>query len=94
MNTTRRCAADDAHVIDGTACDESLGEQLCTGTDNLPMLNQPVQPTQVGGTDDTGPNTPGVSRHARTQATAKVEALSSNGMDDIEIPVFLRNQAD
>ena len=28
MNTTRRHAADDAHVIFGTAVDESLGDQL------------------------------------------------------------------
>jgi cell division protein FtsZ len=28
MNTIRRYAADDAHVIFGTAYDESLGDQL------------------------------------------------------------------
>ncbi len=28
MSTIRRYAADDAHVIYGTACDESLGDQL------------------------------------------------------------------
>jgi cell division protein FtsZ len=28
------------------------------------------------------------------QAAAKVEALVSNGMDEIEIPAFLRKQAD
>jgi cell division protein FtsZ len=28
------------------------------------------------------------------QAAARVEALSSNGMDEIEIPAFLRKQAD
>ena len=30
----------------------------------------------------------------RTQATARVDALSSGGMDDYEIPAFLRKQAD
>lgn len=30
----------------------------------------------------------------RTQAAAKVDALSSGGMDDYEIPAFLRKQAD
>ncbi len=69
-------------------------QQLRTGTDNLPILNQPVQPAQVGGTDYTGLNTPSVWRNARSQAAAKVEALSSNGMDEIEIPAFLRKQAD
>ena len=36
----------------------------------------------------------GVWRSARSQASAKVEALASNGMDEIEIPAFLRKQAD
>ncbi len=130
MNTIRRYAADDAHVIYGTAYDETLGDQLRvtviatglssvrraesrtpplsvvqpqmttqlrTGTDNLPILNQPMQagqPGQPGGTDYTGLNTPSVWRNARSQAAAKVEALSSNGMDEIEIPAFLRKQAD
>ena len=127
MNTIRRYAADDAHVIFGTAYDESLGDQLRvtviatglssvarraqpplsvvqqpaaslrTGTDNLPILSQPVQ---GGGTaaqpqDYSGLSTPSVWRTARSQsAAAKVEALSSNGMDEIEIPAFLRKQAD
>jgi cell division protein FtsZ len=131
MNTIRRYASDDAHVIFGTAYDEGLGDQLRvtviatglssvarrsaqpplsvvqpqaaqgygqrTGTDNLPILNQPLQ---VGGAatppqDYSGLSTPSVWRTARSQsAAAKVEALSSNGMDEIEIPAFLRKQAD
>jgi cell division protein FtsZ len=35
-----------------------------------------------------------VWRTNRTQAAAKVDALSSGGMDDFEIPAFLRKQAD
>ena len=31
---------------------------------------------------------------AGAQAAAKVDALSSGGMDDLEIPAFLRKQAD
>ena len=38
-------------------------------------------------------NTPSVWRNPRT-AAAKVDALASNGMDEIEIPAFLRKQAD
>jgi len=126
MNTIRRYAADEAHVIYGTAYDESLGDQLRvtviatglssarraesrpptlnvvqpavtalrTGTDNLPILNQPMAPAQPGVGDYAGLNTPSVWRNARHQAAAKVEALSSNGMDEIEIPAFLRKQAD
>ncbi|HWK83024.1 MAG TPA: cell division protein FtsZ, partial [Caldimonas sp.] len=121
MNTIRRYAAEEAHVIYGTAYDDSLGDQLRvtviatglsparrvqappiavvhsaavqrTGTDNLPVLNQQVQmppPTH----DYSGLTTPSVWRNGRT-AAAKVDALASNGMDEIEIPAFLRKQAD
>ncbi len=37
---------------------------------------------------------PSVWRTNRTMAAAKVDALSSGGMDDFEIPAFLRRQAD
>jgi cell division protein FtsZ len=135
MNTIRRYAADDAHVIFGTAYDESLGDQLRvtviatglssarkaatpplsvvqqpqqsqhhqqlrTGTDNLPILNQVAQqPMNVNAGQPQqhsyeGLNTPSVWRSARSQAAAKVDALASNGMDEIEIPAFLRKQAD
>jgi hypothetical protein len=39
-------------------------------------------------------NTPSVWRTNRTQAAAKVDGMASAGMDDIEIPAFLRKQAD
>ena len=84
----------------------SVAHALRTGTDKLPILNPVLgngQPA-VGGhkghqghasKQDYGAlSTPGVWRSARTQAAAKVEALSSNGMDEIEIPTFLRKQAD
>jgi cell division protein FtsZ len=116
MNTIRRYAADDAHVIYGTAYDDSLGDQLRvtviatglsaqtrrqqapisvvhsqpalrTGTDNIPVLNSAVNGPGHG-------HTPSVWRSGRTQAAAKVDALASNGMDEIEIPAFLRKQAD
>jgi len=66
---------------------------LRTGTDNMPVLNQQVgQPdgASAARTDYAGLNTPSVWRSART----KVEALANNGMDEIEIPAFLRRQAD
>ena len=121
MNTIRRYAADDAHVIYGTAYDETLGDQLRvtviatglspvkrqqaapiqvvhsapvqrTGTDNIPVLTTPVQTTPPAH-DYTALNTPSVWRNGRT-AAAKVDALASHGMDEIEIPAFLRKQAD
>jgi len=39
-------------------------------------------------------NTPSVWRTTRTQEAAKVDGMASAGMDDIEIPAFLRKQAD
>ncbi|MEY2687783.1 MAG: hypothetical protein RL375_1981 [Pseudomonadota bacterium] len=156
MTTIRRYAAEDAHVIFGTAYDESLGDALRvtviatglastrriaptiqvvqqpqvvvqrTGTDNIPVLTQSVAaPAGVGahaahGAHGLGASAghgaavggmgagamaspvgvgnefvvPSVWRNNRTQAAAKVDALASNGMDEIEIPAFLRKQAD
>jgi cell division protein FtsZ len=129
MNTIRRYAAEDAHVIFGAAYDSTLGDQLRvtviatglsrsrpqaapltvvqptttqglrTGTDNLPILNHVLNTPQQGHSaqaqhDYSNLSTPSVWRSARSHAAAKVEALSSNGMDEIEIPAFLRKQAD
>ena len=133
MNAIKRYASEDAHIIYGTAYDESLGDQLRVtviatgltagrarqqaplqvvqtqqvvrnGTDGMPVLTQAVamaapaaQQANVGlGLGDfANANVPSVWRHGRSgSAAAKVEALSSNGMDEIEIPAFLRKQAD
>jgi cell division protein FtsZ len=82
---------------------------LRTGTDNVPFnvptVNQAVagpgaivtRDQQVGvaqGADYGNMAVPSVWRTNRTQAAAKVDALSSGGMDDFEIPAFLRKQAD
>jgi cell division protein FtsZ len=79
---------------------------LRTGTDNVPF-HVPTINTAVGGPgaanlamgsmntpDYNGMAVPSVWRTNRTQAAAKVDALSSGGMDDFEIPAFLRKQAD
>jgi cell division protein FtsZ len=130
MTTIRRYAADDAHVIFGTAYDESLGDQLRvtviatglapqrraqaplqvvvqpavavatvatnmrTGTDNVPVLTQTVGSPPPLAQDYASLAVPSVWRSGRSQAAAKVDALASNGMDEIEIPAFLRKQAD
>ncbi|RZT94952.1 cell division protein FtsZ [Rivibacter subsaxonicus] len=134
MNTIRRYAAEDAHVIFGAAYDESLGDQLRvtviatglasgkaqrapisvvhsqpalrTGTHDLPVLTQAVGQSVGAAQAPVGAHAgapgaaydpmhvPSVWRSGRTQAAAKVDALASNGMDEIEIPAFLRRQAD
>jgi cell division protein FtsZ len=132
MNTIRAYASPDAHVIYGTAYDDSLGDNirvtvvatglsrqgqrraapplqvLRTGTDNVPF-NVPTVNNAVAGpgaivtreqqaapqqADYGNMAVPSVWRTNRTQAAAKVDALSSGGMDDFEIPAFLRKQAD
>ena len=80
---------------------------LRTGTDNVPFhvptLNMQGGSMAAGATAPVGlaqPDyntmaTPSVWRtRDRTQAAAKVDALASGGMDDFEIPAFLRKQAD
>lgn len=83
---------------------------LRTGTDNVPFhvptLNTMAGvgnsvSAAAGGvgmaqTDYGTMATPSVWRRPsdRTSAAAKVDALSSGGMDDYEIPAFLRKQAD
>lgn len=140
MNTIRAFAAPDAHVIYGTAYDESLGDAirvtvvatglnragaarqpltvvqspaaqgLRTGTDNMPYiptLNQAVggsglaqtvsgagAAVAAGGADPLNVPRVWLRPRDRTSAAAKVDALSSGGMDDFEIPAFLRKQAD
>ncbi|HQD15073.1 MAG TPA: cell division protein FtsZ, partial [Ottowia sp.] len=74
---------------------------LRTGTDNVPF-NVPTVNQAVGGPgmgaqaqpDYGNVAVPSVWRTNRTQAAARVDALSSGGMDDFEIPAFLRKQAD
>ena len=80
---------------------------LRTGTDNV-GFNLPVASaggsvagvaqvgmgSSVSGSDYGSMSVPSVWRTNRTQAAAKVDALVSGGMDDLEIPAFLRKQAD
>ncbi|MBT9491813.1 MAG: cell division protein FtsZ [Paucibacter sp.] len=133
MNAIKRYASDEAHVIYGTAYDESLGDSLRvtviatglsqraraaapltvvqqslrTGTHDMPVLTEAVMGGRGGNTASAmgfgmsgsadfaaGSSGPSVWQGRGRTASAKVEALSSNGMDEIEIPAFLRKQAD
>ncbi len=64
-----------------------------TGTDNMPFVPSHLHTPGRSGHDYSALSTPSVWRNGRT-AAAKVDALASNGMDEIEIPAFLRKQAD
>jgi cell division protein FtsZ len=82
---------------------------LRTGTDNVPFNVPTVNNAVAGpgaivtrdhqagvaqGADYGNMAVPSVWRTNRTQAAAKVDALSTGGMEDFEIPAFLRKQAD
>ena len=78
---------------------------LRTGTDNMAYAmpasgsvmtgaGSAVLGTPAGQADYGNMAVPSVWRTNRTQAAARVDALSSGGMDDLEIPAFLRKQAD
>ena len=134
MDTVRGYASADAHVIYGTAHDESLGDQvrvtvvatglsrqaprrqapplqvMRTGTDNVPfniptLTDAVAQTNPMGGSptpriadmDFSNVGRPQVWANAGRRgasAAARVDAMSSGGMDDIDIPAFLRKQAD
>ena len=53
-----------------------------------------ASPAGVQAADYGNMAVPSVWRTNRTQAAAKVDALASGGMEDFEIPAFLRRQAD
>ncbi|MFM1856233.1 MAG: cell division protein FtsZ [Pseudomonadota bacterium] len=63
-----------------------------TGTDNVPVLGHAIGRSPLGTTtgEYAGLGTPSVWRNARS----RVDAMASNGMDEIDIPAFLRKQAD
>ncbi len=82
-----------------------LLQVLRTGTDNVPInvptLNRVANMGSSGAVsvglakfDYSNTDVPSVWRNNRTTAADKVNALSSGGMDDLDIPAFLRKQAD
>ncbi len=108
MNTVKAYAAEDATVIVGTVIDENMGEDLRvtmvatglgapvnrqqakpltviarTGTDNAPVVQDAVDYSSAEG--------PMVIRRRRD---VTVEAMKQSGMELLDIPAFLRKQAD
>lgn len=107
MNTIRGFAAEDATVIFGTVIDDDMGDNLrvtivATGLGGTVNRKQP-QPLQVvarTGTDDALARSeidygtldqPAVIRRRRD---ATIEAMRQSGVEVLDIPAFLRKQAD
>jgi len=109
MDVMKAYAADSASPIIGTVYDDALGDELrvtivATGLGKTTARLQPKQPLtvvmQATGTDGGSIGAPvnydeleapAVMRRNRNQT---VEAMRQNGVDMLDIPAFLRKQAD
>jgi len=105
MSTIRGFTADDATVIVGTVIDENLADSLrvtmvATGLGSA-VSRQQMKPLQMvkTGTDSRPVHagygeveTPAVMR--RRERSAAVEAMKMSGVEELDIPAFLRKQAD
>ncbi|OGI58444.1 MAG: cell division protein FtsZ [Candidatus Muproteobacteria bacterium RBG_19FT_COMBO_61_10] len=98
-NTVKEFAADDATVVIGTVIDPALGDELrvtvvATGLGQGQKRQQPykVVKTGTGTTDYEQLDTPTVIRNRRGNELRLGSADS--GMEYLDIPAFLRKQAD
>ena len=106
MNTIKAFTADDATVIVGTVIDENMGDRLrvtmvATGLGSAVARTQSKPLTVVKTGTDAGPievvdyeqlETPAVIRRRNREST--IEAMRQSGVDLLDIPAFLRKQAD
>lgn len=104
MNTIRSFTAEDATIIYGSVIEESIGDALrvtivATGLGGAAAQRQPTMTiVQRTGTHDEPMavnyeelEQPAAFRRRRDQT---VDALRHSGMDTLDIPAFLRKQAD
>lgn len=98
-NTVKEFAADDATVVIGTVIDSSLGDELrvtvvATGLGQGQKRQQPykVVKTGTGTTDYEQLDTPTVIRNRRGSESRI--GMAESGMEYLDIPAFLRKQAD
>ena len=110
MNTVKDFTADDATVIMGTVIEENMQNDLrvtvvATGLGELGNGAQAKPPlaiinsrtgtddaTSTDGVDWTNIDIPAVTR--RNGRREAVQAMQQSGVDELEIPAFLRKQAD
>ena len=106
MNTIKAFTAEDATVIVGTVIDEAIGDQLRVtmvatglGSPVNRAQNKPLTVVKTG--TDVGPvevidysqlDTPAVIRRRNRETT--IEAMRQSGVEMLDIPAFLRKQAD
>jgi cell division protein FtsZ len=106
MSTIKAFTAEDATVIVGTVIDEAMSDRLrvtmvATGLGSPISRNQSKPLTVVKTGTDAGPvevvdyaqlDTPAVIRRRNREST--IEAMRQSGVDLLDIPAFLRKQAD
>ena len=102
MNTIKGFTAEEATVIVGQVLDDAMEDTLrvtmvATGLGN-PVARQQPKPMQIirTGTDDapmmgSSEELPSVMTNRRSRT---VQAMSDSGIDTLDIPAFLRRQAD
>jgi cell division protein FtsZ len=103
MNTIKEFTAEEATVIVGQVLDDTMEDALrvtmvATGLGN-PVARQQPKPMQIirTGTDDmpmmvgAGEELPSVMSSNRRRT---IQAMSDSGIDTLDIPAFLRKQAD
>jgi cell division protein FtsZ len=100
--------ADDATIIHGTVFDDEMGDSLRVTVVATGIGRRAARPVLVPqrevrtGTDNAVIGAPGYDRYEeptiwrnpRASAAAQVEALEQSGVERLEIPAFLRKQAD
>lgn len=72
-----------------TECRNAPLQVLRTGCDNVPFAVESIKVSK-----NIASSTPAVWRTSRSQASGRVDGMSASGMEDIEIPAFLRKEAD
>ncbi|OGU40589.1 MAG: cell division protein FtsZ, partial [Hydrogenophilales bacterium RIFOXYA1_FULL_63_33] len=103
MNTIKSFTAEEATVIVGQVLDDSMEDALrvtmvATGLGS-PVARQQPKPMQIirTGTDD-APMMVGNSEEVPSVMTSRrsrtIQAMSDSGIDTLDIPAFLRRQAD
>ena len=103
MNTIKKFTAEEASVIVGQVLDDEMGESLrvtmvATGLGNPVSRTQP-KPMQIirTGTDDvsmTMGNSEDLPSVMTSRRSRTIQAMTDSGIDTLDIPAFLRRQAD
>ena len=110
MNTIKAFTADDATVIVGNVMDENMGDKLrvtmvATGLNGAVARRQAkpelrVMTTLMTGTNsqpvyvDSGMEDEAPAVFSQNNRRAQVEAMKMSGVEEYDIPAFLRKQAD